>query len=112
AFAYSAFVATPAGPFDLLLLVVGVVLLAVEVLVLPGFGIAGVAGLAALVFGVVRIFEESSLTVIGYGALFGGVLLAVLLWMLPNSRVASAFRLSTRLATPEGLTVVAEDVPN
>lgn len=112
AFAYSAFVATPAGPFDILLLVVGLVLLAVEVLVLPGFGIAGVAGLAALVFAVVRIFEESSLTVIGYGALFGGVLLAVLLWMLPNSRLAAAFRLSTRLSTPQGPTVIAEDVPD
>ncbi|HZW99720.1 MAG TPA: NfeD family protein [Trueperaceae bacterium] len=111
AFAYSAFIATPAGPVDLLLLVGGVVLLAVEVLVLPGFGVAGVLGLAALVFAVVRIFEEGSLTVIGYSALFGGVLLAVLLWMLPNSRVASAFRLSTRLATPQGLTLVSEDMP-
>lgn len=112
AFAYSAFVATPAGPVDLLLLVAGVVLLAVEVLVLPGFGLAGVLGLVAMVFAVVRIFEENSLSVIGYGALMGGVLLAVLLWMLPNSRVASAFRLSTRLATPAGPTVIAEDVPD
>ncbi len=111
AFAYSAFIATPAGPVDLLLLVAGVVLLAVEVLVLPGFGVAGVLGLAAMVFAVIRIFEESSLTVIGYSALFGGVVLAVLLWMLPNSRVASAFRLSTRLATPQGLTMISEDMP-
>ncbi len=111
AFAYSAFISTPAGPVDLLLLVAGVVLLAVEVLVLPGFGVAGVLGLAAMVFAVIRIFEESSLTVIGYSALFGGVLMAVLLWMLPNSRVASAFRLSTRLATPEGLTLISEDMP-
>lgn len=112
AFAYSAFVATPAGPVDLLLLVAGIVLLAVEVLVLPGFGVAGVLGLVAMVFAVVRIFEENSLSVIGYGALMGGVLLAVLLWMLPNSRLASAFRLSTRLATPEGPSVLAEDVPD
>ncbi|HZW27538.1 MAG TPA: NfeD family protein [Trueperaceae bacterium] len=112
AFAYSAFVATPAGPVDLLLLVVGVVLLALEVLVLPGFGIAGILGLVAMVFAVVRIFEESSLSVIGYSALMGGVLLAVLLWMLPNSRLAAAFRLSTRLATPSGPTFIAEDVPD
>src|SRR5690606_5754058 len=40
------------------------------------------------------------------------VLMAVLQWMLPTSRVASAFRLSTRLATPEGPSVLAEDVPD
>ncbi len=102
AFAAAAFIATPAGPFDILLLVVGVVLLAVEVLVLPGFGVAGVLGLAAMIVGVVRIFEDQSLPVLGYSALFGGVLLALLLWMLPNSRLASAFRLSTRLTTPSG----------
>ena len=106
AFAMAAFVATPAGPFDILLLVVGIVLLAVEVLVLPGFGVAGVLGVAAVIFAVVRIFEEGSLPVLGYSALFGGVLLAVLLWMLPNSRLASAFRLSTRLATPSGPSAV------
>lgn len=112
AFAYSAFIATPAGPFDILLLVLGVVLLAVEVLVLPGFGVAGVLGLAAIAFAVVRIFGETSLSVIGYSALFGGVVLAFLLWMLPNSRVASAFRLSTRLATPTGTSVIADDLPD
>ena len=107
AFAAAAVIATPAGPFDILLLVVGVVLLAVEVLVIPGFGVAGVLGLAAMIVGVVRIFEEQSLPVLGYSALFGGVLLGLLLWMLPNSRVASAFRLSTRLTTPSGPLTVA-----
>lgn len=106
AFAAAAFVATPAGPFDILLLVAGVVLLAVEVLILPGFGVAGVLGIAAVIFAVVRIFEEGSLPVLGYSALFGGVLLTILLWMLPNSRLASAFRLSTRLATPSGPSTV------
>jgi len=107
AFAAAAYVATPAGPLDLLLLVMGVILLGVEVLVLPGFGVAGVLGLAALIIGVVRIFEDQSLPVLGYSALFGGVLLALLLWMLPNSRVASVFRLSTRLTTPSGPLTVA-----
>jgi membrane-bound serine protease (ClpP class) len=43
----TAVVATPAGPVDLLLILVGVVLLAVEALVLPGFGVAGVLGSAS-----------------------------------------------------------------
>ncbi len=37
--------------WELLLFVVGLLLLAVEIFVLPGFGIAGVAGIAAVVTG-------------------------------------------------------------
>jgi len=84
------------------ILVVGMVLLAVEVIVLPGFGVAGVLGLAAIVVALVRIFEESALPVLGYGVVFGGVLMAVLLWMLPNSRLAAIFRLSDRLPSSGG----------
>lgn len=103
-FAAAAYIASPAGIFDIALLVVGVLLLAAEVLLIPGFGVAGVLGLAALLVAVVRIFQEGSLPVLGYSALFGGVLLGVLLWILPNSRLASAFRLSTRLTTPPAST--------
>lgn len=99
-FAAAAYIASPAGIFDIALLVIGVILLAAEVLVIPGFGVAGVLGIAALLVAVVRIFQESSIPVLGYSALFGGVLLGVLLWILPNSRLASVFRLSTRLTNP------------
>lgn len=107
-FAGAAFVATPAGVFDIALLVIGILLLAAEVLLLPGFGLAGVLGIGAVLVAVVRIFQDNSVPVLGYSALFGGVLLAVLLWMLPNSRIASAFRLQTRLSTPSGPTVAFE----
>ncbi len=107
-FAGAAFVATPAGVFDIALLVIGILLLAAEVLLLPGFGVAGVLGIGAVLVAVVRIFQDNSVPVLGYSALFGGVLLAVLLWMLPNSRIASAFRLQTRLSTPSGPTVAFE----
>jgi membrane-bound serine protease (ClpP class) len=98
--AAGAFIATPAGPLDILLILAGVVLLAVEVLVIPGFGVAGVLGIAAVVIAVIRIFQGSAATVLGYSALFGGALVAALLWVLPNSKVAAAFRLSTRLTNP------------
>ena len=62
-------------------------------------------GLAAMIHRVVRI-SRSRLPVSGYSALFGGVC-----WPCccdaPNSRVASAFRLSTRLTTPSGPLTVA-----
>jgi len=98
--ATGAFVATPAGPLDIVLIVAGVLLLAAEVLVIPGFGVAGVLGIAAVVVAVVRIFQGSAATVLGYSALFGGVLVAALLWVLPNSRIAAAFRLTTRITNP------------
>ncbi len=41
-----------AGPVDLFLVVVGVLLIGLEVLVVPGFGVPGVLGLLALVAGV------------------------------------------------------------
>lgn len=101
-FAAAAYFANPAGLLDIGILVAGVVLLALEVFVLPGFGVAGVLGLAAIVIALIRIFEEGTITVLGYGVLFGGVLLGVLLWMLPNSRLASALRLSERLSSGVG----------
>lgn len=99
-FAAGAFLATPAGPLDIVLIIAGVLLLAAEVLIIPGFGVAGVLGIAAIIVAVVRIFQDSAPAVLGYSALFGGVLVAALLWILPNSRIASAFRLTTRLTNP------------
>lgn len=101
-FAAAAYFANPSGLLDVAILVVGVVLLAVEVFLVPGFGVPGVLGVAAIVIALIRIFEEGTLPVLGYSVLFGGVLLGVLLWLLPSSRLASAFRLTARIATPDG----------
>lgn len=101
-FVSAAYFANPAGLLDIAILVTGIVLLAVEVFILPGFGVAGVLGLAAIVVALVRIFEGNAIPVLGYGVLFGGVLTGLLLWMLPNSRVASALRLSDRLTSGGG----------
>ena len=95
--ALTAVVATPAGAWDVLLILVGVILLAVEALIIPGFGVAGVLGIGVLAFAVFRIFQESWVFVLGYSGVFGGVLLAVLLWFLPNSRFAARLRLHTRI---------------
>ncbi len=56
-----------AGFEELLLVIVGLVLVVVEVLVIPGFGIAGVAGIIALLAGVTMSMfgEGASIDVIG-----------------------------------------------
>ena len=97
--AASAAIATPAGVWDLLLILGGILLFAAEVFLIPGFGVAGVLGLAAIGFAVVRVFQDDAVVVLGWSALFGGVLLGLLIWMLPRSRVASVLRLTTRLSS-------------
>lgn len=97
----TAWVATPAGPIDLALILLGIVLLAVEALVIPGFGVAGILGIGVLAVAMFRVFQESAWTVLGASTVFGGLLLALLLWTLPHSRVASRLRLATRIGRGE-----------
>jgi len=104
--ALTAVVATPAGAFDLALILVGVVLLALEALVIPGFGVAGVLGIGVLAYAIFRVFQESWLTVLGTSTVLAGVMLAGLLWFLPYSRVAARLRLATRIGrAPEDAAV-------
>jgi membrane-bound serine protease (ClpP class) len=95
--AAGAYLATPAGILDVLLILGGVVLIALEVLVIPGFGVAGLLGLAAIAVAVFRIFQDDFIAVLGWSALFGSVLLGLALWLLPNLRIAAPFMLETRL---------------
>jgi membrane-bound serine protease (ClpP class) len=95
--ALTAVVATPATGFDLALILVGVVLLAVEALVIPGFGVAGVLGIGVLAYAIFRVFQESWLTVLGTSTVLAGLMLAGLLWFLPYSRLAGRLRLATRI---------------
>lgn len=99
-----AFIATPAGTLDMVLILVGVVLLILELLVIPGFGVAGVLGLASIVIAIIRIFPNDNqwAFVLGYTAIFGAVLTIGLFWMLPNSRFVKVFALSTRLDNAPG----------
>lgn len=95
--AAGAYLATPAGLFDIVLILAGIGLIAVEVLVIPGFGVAGLLGLAALGIALFRIFQEDFVAVLGWSALFGSVLVGLALWLLPNLRIASPLMLDTRL---------------
>ena len=60
-----------AGWEELLLVIVGLVLLALEIFVIPGFGIAGVLGIAALVGGL-------TLSIVGAGATIAALVHAAL----------------------------------
>ncbi len=104
----SAFVATPAGIWDVLLILAGILLIAAEAFIIPGFGVAGVLGIAALVVAVIRIFQDDAIAVLGWTALFGGGLFVLLLVLLPRARFAAALKLPTRLIEPPAPTDPAE----
>lgn len=106
AFGAGAFIATPAGPIDLLLIAAGVLLLMIEVLFIPDFGLAGLLGLGAIITAMIRIFPstEQLVGVLSYSALFSVVLVIAFFWLLPNSRFTKIFALSTRLANAPGST--------
>ena len=78
-----------------LLMVVGVVLLALEILVIPGFGLVGLLGCAA-------ILAACAVAWVGLGAVYGLLALgagiaaaAVLLWLFPRTSVGRAMVLQT-----------------
>ena len=101
-FATTAFVATPAGTADVLLILAGLLLLALEAFVVPGFGVAGVLGAAAITAAVIRIFQNQAVTVLATAAIGGGVVVALLLWLLPSSRFGKIFTLSERIGSGSG----------
>lgn len=96
-FATSAFVATPAGVVDVLLIMGGLLLLALEAFVIPGMGVAGLLGIAMIIAAVIRIFQGDAVTVLATTALGGGIVLALMLWLLPNSRIGRMLTLSERI---------------
>ncbi|MCB9524132.1 MAG: nodulation protein NfeD [Myxococcales bacterium] len=116
-----------AGWEEVALFLLALALLAAEVFVIPGFGIAGVAGLALLGVSLVMAMMDLPLSVAWDGgvvasalttvilALVGSVaLFFVVLKYLPDTRLASGLMLKTTLGNPvelggEGYTSAPED---
>jgi len=104
-----------AGWEEVLLFAVGVLLLALEVFVIPGFGIAGIAGITAMLASIflaligrdLRVswhlgYMTDALTVVAGGML--GVLVggALLVRIVPGSRAGNLFILRRELDADEG----------
>lgn len=92
------------------LAILGLVLLAVEIFVTPGFGILGILGIAALAGGVVLAFPNPAhgFTALLIG-LLGAAVLAALGWRrFSRTRTFARLILSTRQAREEGYTAPAQ----
>lgn len=107
------FAASPPGIIDVALILGGVILIALELFVIPGFGFAGVLGFATLAWGIARIFQGNTLTMLGYTTLIGAALLGLALWLLPNSQLMRPLTLAARLSSsPKEETLLAAQSPH
>jgi membrane-bound serine protease (ClpP class) len=77
------------------LLVLGLGLLAAEILVIPGVGLIGLLGLGAGVGAVVLAFVELGSLWGGVALVVGGVAFLGLAWVLPRTRAGKAMVLDT-----------------
>lgn len=100
-----------AGWEEVLLTAVGVLLVAVEIFVIPGFGIAGVAGILAILAGLVLSLTGSGAsaefvvklgTRVVFSLLFALLATALLLRFLPRLPLARRLVLNTGLGAAEG----------
>jgi membrane-bound serine protease (ClpP class) len=116
------FIAGLAGWEEALLFCIGLILLAVEVFLLPGFGVSGVLGLAAIVVALVLAMAERwpggpvlpswpqlQLPLLKVGAgLFGAMIAALLLGRyLPRTSLLKKFELAAATSAAEGYTASA-----
>ncbi len=80
----------------ILMIVIGLILIAMEVLVIPGFGLIGLLGGAAILGGGLIAYTQLS-PAFGVLALVGGLVAAgLMLWLLPKTRVARSMVLHAR----------------
>jgi membrane-bound serine protease (ClpP class) len=80
-----------------LLFVAGILLLAAEILVIPGFGVVGIAGIGSILVSIYLSFGDQFVLVSGITVSLVGVGLALALWLLPRSAMTRRFALATSL---------------
>jgi membrane-bound serine protease (ClpP class) len=80
------------------LLIAGLLLIAAEVILIPGSTIVGLLGLGCVLASIYLQFGENFGLVAGIAAVTSGIGLGLALWLLPQSRVIGRFFLNTNLA--------------
>lgn len=101
----SGYIAELASSTDLLIILVGILLLLIEMIVIPGFGIAGVGGIIVIIFGLYRLLlpdvpvgeEVADMAMFGLTiGIIGGLVGLVLLFKLMTKT-----KFWKKLATPD-----------
>ncbi len=76
------------------LLVLGTILMAVEVLIIPGFGVVGVLGVGAMASACILAYLQLGSEAAALSVLAGVVISGLLFWRLPKTRTAKSMVLS------------------
>ncbi len=100
--------------YALLAFVLGIGLLVIEAFVIPGFGVAGIAGIGCIVYSVFFIFEnayqtEQAIFFLGVSALITIVLLFVVGYFLPKTQAWQHLVLQSEMGSDKGFHSAAED---
>lgn len=83
---------------NVVLFVAGLILLVVELLITPGFGIAGIAGLGLLGTSVYFTFGDQSLQIGAYAVVIMAIGLILIFRLAPRTRLARGLVLDTAIA--------------
>ena len=93
------------------LMVAGLILLAIEIFVIPGFGVIGALGIAAAIGSAYLAYAELSATYAAIAVAGGVVGGLAMLWLAPRTRLGKSMVLETRNtgnAAKPGLTQLLE----
>ena len=100
--------------YALLAFVLGIGLLVIEAFVIPGFGVAGIAGIGCIVYSVFFIFEnayqtEQAIFFLGVSMLITTALFVFAAYLLPKTRAWQHLVLQTEIGSDKGFHSAAED---
>jgi membrane-bound serine protease (ClpP class) len=100
--------------YALLAFVLGIGLLVIEAFVIPGFGVAGIAGIGCIIYSVFFIFEnayqtEQAIFFLGVSVLITTALLFVAVYFLPKTRAWQHLVLQTEIGSDKGFHSAVED---
>ncbi len=97
--------------YALIFLALGIALMAIEVTLIPGFGLVGILGLLSMFYGGWLAWTEYG-PVAGVGAVMGGLLIAgVMTWMFLRSGYSKRMVLRTELGgEPSSLPATGEEL--
>ena len=100
--------------YALLAFVLGIGLLVIEAFVIPGFGVAGIAGIGCIIYSVFFIFEnayqtEQAIFFLGVSVLITTALLFVAVYFLPRTRAWQHLVLQTEIGSDKGFHSAVED---
>jgi len=84
------------------LMVAGLALLAIEVLIIPGFGVIGVLGGASMIGSVWVAYEQLSASIAGIAVLAGLAASGLMFWLFPKTAAGKAMVLQTAHTTRAG----------